>query len=121
MIRTTGMTWAWEFLARKKATLIVVRIFGIGSAILAVRSFYVQEMLAVLLLFALPFTIIILLVIGISALWDIAMIRLESGIRTAARAGSKQLIPRAPTTQKPALGYRRLWLSPKPFKSYGGN
>jgi hypothetical protein len=108
MIQTTGITRAWEFMARKKATLILIRILGIGSAILAVRSFYVQEMLAVLLLFALPFTIFVLLVIGISALWDIAMIRLESAIRTLALARIRQLIPRAEMTQKPALGYRRL-------------
>jgi hypothetical protein len=108
MIQTTGIARTWGCVARKKATLIFIRVLIIGSVILAVQSYYVQEMLAVLLLFAFPFTLIVLLIIGISELWNIALFRLESGIRTLARSRIRQLIPRTSITQKPALGYRRL-------------
>jgi hypothetical protein len=108
MVNTTVLVAILGYNARKRPARIIIRLLIICSAILAVRSYYVQEMLAVLLLFALPFTIIILLIIGTSVLWDIAMFRLESGIRTLTRPRLGQLISRTAIPQKSALGYRRL-------------
>ena len=107
MVNTTVLVAILRYIARKKAAMITSRLLIISSALLAVRSYYIQEALAVLLLFAFPFTIIILLVIGTGVLWDIAMFRLESGIRTLTGPRLGQSISRTAIPQKPALGYRR--------------